>query len=206
MIEILNNKVMVDNLEHLFNSTQIGLFWKDNQGKYLGVNSEFLRHANKRSDSDIIGGTDFDFWAQYAPGLRDNDQAVIYTERPKIVIERCVSFGEIAYFRSFKSPFYARNGKRLGVFGAVTLLNTEKDRQRNIKLHTLAELTKRQAECLYYLTKGKTAKEIAELLCLSHRSIEHYIEAIKIKWDCKNRSKLIEKAELYFHHFSSNQH
>lgn len=53
-------------------------------------------------------------------------------------------------------------------------------------------ITHRQAECLYYLFRGKTAKQIAKILNLSYRTIEYYIENLKNKFDCKNRTELID--------------
>lgn len=55
-------------------------------------------------------------------------------------------------------------------------------------------LTESQSKCLFFLLRGKSAKEIAKLLGLSARTVEHYIEAIKIKMDCLTKSQLIEKA------------
>lgn len=42
-------------------------------------------------------------------------------------------------------------------------------------------LTKREYECLYYLTKGKTSTEIAQELSRSHRTIETQIKSLKDK-------------------------
>ncbi len=42
------------------------------------------------------------------------------------------------------------------------------------------------------LIRGKTAKEIARILGLSHRTIEHRIERMKLKFDACNKSQLIE--------------
>ena len=56
------------------------------------------------------------------------------------------------------------------------------------------ELTERQLDCLFYLVQGMTIREIAEILSLSARTVEHYLEAVKAKLGCKNRSQLIAKA------------
>jgi len=55
-------------------------------------------------------------------------------------------------------------------------------------------LTQRQEECLYYLAQGKTAKEIAIILNLSNRTVEHHLDAVKLKYCCTSRSDLISKA------------
>ncbi len=52
-------------------------------------------------------------------------------------------------------------------------------------------LSEREFECTKHLVKGKTAKNIAEELKLSPRTVEGYINKIKIKTDCHTRSALI---------------
>lgn len=55
-------------------------------------------------------------------------------------------------------------------------------------------LSKRQKDCLYWLLKGKTAAETANILNLSQRTVESYINHIKIKFQCSTKSELIVKA------------
>jgi DNA-binding CsgD family transcriptional regulator len=56
------------------------------------------------------------------------------------------------------------------------------------------DLTTRQLDCLFSLMKGMSIKQIAKHLSLSPRTIEHYLESIKIKMDCASRVELFEKA------------
>lgn len=55
-------------------------------------------------------------------------------------------------------------------------------------------LSKRQLDCLYYLIRGMTVKEISNYLNLSPKTVEHYLDAAKIKLNCFSRSGLIQKA------------
>lgn len=55
-------------------------------------------------------------------------------------------------------------------------------------------LTKREAECLVCLARGKTAKEMAKILKINHRTVEAFLEKIKNKLNCSTKSQLIEKA------------
>lgn len=52
-------------------------------------------------------------------------------------------------------------------------------------------LSKREWECATLILAGKTSKEIARVLKLSHRTIEDYIYRMKKKLNCKNKSELI---------------
>lgn len=53
-------------------------------------------------------------------------------------------------------------------------------------------LTPREKECLCFILRGKTAKEIAGLMSISFRTVEFHIMNIKEKLNCSSRSQLIE--------------
>jgi DNA-binding CsgD family transcriptional regulator len=55
----------------------------------------------------------------------------------------------------------------------------------------LLQLSPREKSCVDYLLNGKTAKEIANQLKLSYRTIEFYFENIRRKTGCRNRYELI---------------
>ncbi|WP_019215119.1 response regulator transcription factor [Legionella tunisiensis] len=57
-----------------------------------------------------------------------------------------------------------------------------------------SHLTKRQMDCLYHLVKGMTIKQIANTLNLSPKTVEHYLDAVKVKLKCRNRAELITVA------------
>ena len=57
-------------------------------------------------------------------------------------------------------------------------------------------LTEREKQCLFYVFLGMTAKQIARYMSISPRTVEEYIEKIKIKYDCDYKQQLIIKALL----------
>jgi len=59
------------------------------------------------------------------------------------------------------------------------------------KQHPL--LSKRELQCALYCKEGKTAKETAKLLNLSRRTVEYYLEKVKIKLDCNSKYQLITR-------------
>ena len=60
-------------------------------------------------------------------------------------------------------------------------------------------LTWREVQCMLCLVFGDTAKEAAQTLKLSYRSVEACISRIKRKLACKTKSQLIKKAlECHF--------
>lgn len=55
-------------------------------------------------------------------------------------------------------------------------------------------ITPRQRDCLRDLARGMTAKQIANSLNLSHRTVESYLNTLKERLNCSNRFELINKA------------
>lgn len=51
-------------------------------------------------------------------------------------------------------------------------------------------LTAREYECINYLTRGKTAEEIAIILNISRRTVETHIQNVKRKMNCYNQFRL----------------
>lgn len=56
------------------------------------------------------------------------------------------------------------------------------------------KLTERQSEVLFYILRGKTAKQIARYLNLSSRTVEEYLSQLKYKFNAGNKHDLIDKA------------
>ena len=69
--------------------------------------------------------------------------------------------------------------------------------ERSYAVDTLLEktaLSNREVECIFYLIRGYTVKEIAKALTLSPRTVESYLRNIKFKWGCERKSELIDHA------------
>lgn len=76
-----------------------------------------------------------------------------------------------------------------------TLINNIKTTiLRDNPVYGTLSLTTREEECLYYLLRGMTAKEIGKILGISFRTIEIYLGSIKAKFNCSSKATLIIKA------------
>lgn len=135
-----------------------------------------------------------------------HDIEVMSKNMPKIgVIEPPLPHpdGRDRYYVSTRLPLQNQDKKIVGILGiSIETSNINSLQQTTLKnnintylenLESRYNLTKRQKECLYYLTKGMSLKQISRLLNLSSRTIEHHIEFIKIKLGCFSRAHLIEK-------------
>lgn len=59
---------------------------------------------------------------------------------------------------------------------------------------SFSKLTKREKECLFYLLKGLTAKEIARVMDISNRTIETHVGNIKMKLGVRKKSEVMIQA------------
>jgi DNA-binding CsgD family transcriptional regulator len=215
---ISGNHYLHAHMEGLFVNALGNAFWKDKHGKYLGANKNELDWLNLSTFDHLIGRDDREIM-DLGPAhiCRENDQKVLLSgngmafieppaqEKSKQRKQSCISY---------KVPLYNRHGKTIGTFGIgyeLDSLHAEEAILKEISfligpaaeaifkqnLFSLRQnkfgLSMRQLECLDLLAKGMTYKQIAANLGLSSRTIEHYIEAIKIKLNCESRHALIAK-------------
>lgn len=203
-----------NHLEHHLEASDVSFYCKDKDGKYLSVNQSCLSIFQQSSDKNIIGFTDFDFFSSScSQEFRNNDNKVILTEKPVVIVERnkFIKRENEQYYLSHKMPLRSRTGKVIGILGQsiqyaqsdISLITSIfydfhrlpigfADLHAINHLRVKYQLTKRQAECVFHLAMGKTKKEIAQYLHLSVRTIETYWNQIKDKLNCNNRSHLIE--------------
>jgi len=202
-------------IENFFGLSEgIFLFWKDLKSVYLGGNDYEQMLAGLYGDNTVVGKSDCDLsWHEQADKLQENDRNVMLDNESKIFFEDIqVVHGEIIKVLSCKMPMYDSSNKLVGTFGMgfcidnINYNNVESIvRQVDIKLskdillHSLNEtkvkrkLTERESQCMYYLVRGMTAKEIGRKMFLSPKTVEYYINSVKTKFHCRTRSELICK-------------
>lgn len=79
---------------------------------------------------------------------------------------------------------------------SILRLVTPCDEYRVYFEHQVYTLTLREAQCLYYSLQGYSAKQIAKQLTLSHRTVETYMEHIKVKLQCRNKLHLLGGVDI----------
>ena len=60
------------------------------------------------------------------------------------------------------------------------------------KKHANVYFTKREAECMLLLLRGKTILAVAESLHLSPRTVEYYVKNMKSKLGCRTKFELVD--------------
>ena len=69
-------------------------------------------------------------------------------------------------------------------------------------LDSVHYLSKREAECIFYLLQGKSTKDTGRLMKISPRTVECYINNVKNKLNCYYKGDLLDKISNSF--FGSN--
>lgn len=199
-------------LDHL--SGHIG--WKDLNRHYLGANKALLESKGLSHVEEIAGKTD----EEISPSsieenkiFQQQDLCVLNGEKLSTVH---FNLKNSEIFQLEKSPlidhnnmitgliYYCRPCNKNEVFRMLKKLDD--DLQLNTLHYMLNDnrnkyaLTNRECECIFLLIRGKTAKEIGALLSLSKRTVESYIENIRNKMNCKNKSEILVKAVLNGYH------
>jgi DNA-binding CsgD family transcriptional regulator len=152
--------------------------------------------------------------AQY---IIKNDREIVCTQSFKVTTETYTRLDDVDLTAiSIKFPWYA-NENLVGILGcsilmgyddavlltdAITLLmQTGLLAPPHQATHLILPgwqcdtvyFNQREADILYHLVRGKTAKTIARIVGVSHRTVEHRLEQIKIKLGVSSKSELIEK-------------
>lgn len=195
-----------------------GVVWaKDCQLNYFACSNQLLTFIGLKNKTNIIGKSDFDLpWEKYASYYREGDSLVLSGKSNTFLHPMTFSSGKEALILTRKTPIKNSSNDIIGIMGIVTYLpgshrlgivkklglidSSLNNRDGGIQQYILGndfkelEISKREAVCLFYLIRGKTAKEIALILGISKRTSEKHLESIRIKFKCASKSEVISKA------------
>ena len=172
-------------------------------------NDTFLRYSGLASEEEALGLTDYDLpWHNYADIYYKHELDALAGKEYSAIIPFKDHKGNEYIFLNNKAPRRNQDDKIIGtvsyamevinppVFEFVSLLQKSLSDQSIANYFSIQDthLSSRESECLFYLLRGNTAKQIARLLSLSPKTVEHYIENMKLKFHCQTKSELISKA------------
>ncbi|KTD14557.1 LuxR family transcriptional regulator [Legionella gratiana] len=210
-----NNPVTTD-VDDILDTTLANVYLKDKKGLYLDCNHN-MSSVIKLQIDDVKGKMDTDLiWREQAHILMRNDAQIIEQNKVKTFIEPVqLEGGPRICYLSRKAPLRMRDGKIIGIMGISFQIDCDTSLltalQETISLLTSNpnehvplpqvpiqnvnnQLTAKQIDCLYYLVKGMTIKQIGQQLNLSPRTVEDHLNAAKNKLHCHNRVELIAAA------------
>jgi DNA-binding CsgD family transcriptional regulator len=194
------------------------IYCKNTHGAFLYLNETSIEATGFSSMKSAFGKSVFDISPKKnAREITENDELVMQANQIQLLEEHAVRNDGIDYrFLTVKSPLYDDENNLMGIFGCSVMLNSPAfvdslstiiqmgllyPAKNNNEIHqVLSELenagmhlSKREIDVLRFLIRGKTAIEIAAILGLSKRTVEHHLENMKEKLHVNSRSELIEK-------------
>ena len=188
---VINNLENCTQFETLLTLPNYFVYMKDLKGKFLQCNNYLAKELlGLESERDAIGLCDYDLPIRHedANHYRNNDRTVAMKKRALAFKETAtmISSNTHVTYKSIKMPLFTKTKKIAGTIGLTNLVYAED--------LTIPKLSTRQQQCLIYVVLGYTMKEISTKLGLSVKTIEHYINHTKAKFQCSTRSILIQKA------------
>ena len=121
-------------LDTLLNSTPAAIFYKDTQGRYLGVNS-FFEHSIRKTRDQIIGKTAFDLCPHdIAEQYRQSDEELLRTNTTQTFESRLIDAYRVTHDVLFyKSTFSDLNGDIGGIIGAIIDITKQKQIETELR-------------------------------------------------------------------------
>ncbi|WP_394835604.1 helix-turn-helix transcriptional regulator [Pendulispora rubella] len=197
--------------------------YKDRQSVFLYANKAYGVLIGLPHHEDVIGRTDFDMPCETvacAPMFQKQDQEVLRSRQPLRILDvHRFADGKWRAFLVTKTPLYGGSEKDEPVgtmFYGVDITSPGIIELGSLlgRIHTGADptslvgagshliegfsdagaLTRREAEILFFLLRGKSAKETAVILAMSRRTVEQHIDKMKRKLGARSKFELIEVA------------
>lgn len=165
---------------------------KDKNSKFTSCCELLAELAGGDSPHSVVGKTSHELiWRDKADIFLAEDKIALTGRSYQGFQTARSKYGEISFFVT-KNPFYDSFGNIIGKIGSSINVSYLNSLNRQLAGHT--GLTSKELRTLRYVTLGYTAKQIADKLSRSPRTIETHIENLKIKLGSNNKSELIETA------------
>ena len=122
-------------LEKIMAEMPAYIYFKDLESRFLLVSDTLLDLFGIKHQSEVIGKTDFDFFAkEHAQQAFDDEQEILRLEKEIIQVEKEVwPNGKINWVHTTKKPLYDTNGVLIGTFGISKDITDLKDAEKAIE-------------------------------------------------------------------------
>ncbi|MGN1408251.1 sensor domain-containing diguanylate cyclase [Lactobacillus sp.] len=138
----------------IFASKNLGVFWKDRDRRFLGVNDYFLRYYDLGL-ADVLGKTDEEMgWNEQVDRFKNIEEKVLEDGQSQITWGTTVARGQSRTIIAYKEPIY-QDGEIVGLLGFFSDVSQQQDR--------LDELSKEARRDSLTMLKNRWALERANL-------------------------------------------
>ena len=115
-------------LAGVLENTQLGIFWKDRNRRFLGANKYFMDYYGFTSPADFVGKTDEEVGWHVDPNpyMNDEERVINYGEIIKGAPGMCISHGKDRSIEAYKRPLYDQ-GRIVGLVGCFVDVTDKKN-------------------------------------------------------------------------------
>lgn len=194
------------------------VFFKNTSFQYVDCNNRLIEFSRLNNKKMILGREDYDLpWAEDTDFYRMVDKEILNQKEKRSIMQVRVASGEkiaaIQDKKPLKNPY---TGEIIGIMAMMLEVHTSKmnefitnikERDKRIvgdekklpknyffQQYDQYNLSPREIECLFYMIRGMTIKQIANILKKSPRTIEKFMLGIKKKMGCQHKTEIIERA------------
>ncbi len=124
-------------LESLLNTIPDHIYYKDKKSRFIRVSKSIARQFEVKSEDDLIGKTDFDYFTdEHARPAYEDEQEIIKTGKPiEGKIEKEIyPDGRITWVSTTKVPRYDEKGNIIGILGISRDITKIKELEEKLKL------------------------------------------------------------------------
>lgn len=123
-------------LRKVLDTIPVRVFWKDQNGLFLGCNQLFAQDVGKANPEEVIGIDDYALSsAAQAELYRADDRFVMESGQPKINYEepQTTADGKLAWLNTSKIPLHNSQGELIGILGTYEYITERKEAERLLK-------------------------------------------------------------------------
>lgn len=145
---------------------------------------EFFIFATRPENHGIVNWyiNNLNLLEAFVLSFKENGSKIIQSiEKDRFLLPGCVSSGHNDELQVFSSDFTHK----------AQFLQEIKSKQNNMQDHSI--ITQREWSCIKLIIQGYSAKEAAQSLKLSFRTVEGYLNNIKNKLGVRNTAEMIAK-------------
>lgn len=184
---------------------------KNTESKAIAVCNQFSSNAGYRNPIDFLGKDDHQIKSAAAnlaeTFILQDKTALKHNQKKFYLLTTTNAHKQLEIMLFTKTPyrtFTICEGWTLShgllfnyLYQAIQAIETRFRNRINLcfeLVDTYNELTQRETEVMFFLLRSQSSTAIANILGLATRTVQHYIENIKIKLGCDSTQQLIEAA------------
>ena len=193
--------------DQILDSLNLYIWAKDKNYKYIYCNENYARAAGLDSPEQIAGKSDDEMpWREQADFFRQGDAGVFQGKIRLNVPEVEIMIDKVADILVTENQLLNKSGKCVGLVGSYIDITGQRlikktgyynDKEQRYYLGPdldNAHLTLREIEVFKRVLLGYSARQIAEVVGISPKTVEGHIENLRTKLQAGSKGELIATA------------